>query len=315
MAVSSPPPTIGIDFGGTSVKIGVCQGPTILGNLEPIITADHAGPDALIAAMAAGVAKLRQQHPEVNAVGVGVPGLVNFETGLVHEVTNVPGWVRVPLSQKLSAATGLPVLVENDANAMTYAEYRYGAAQGFKDVIGLTLGTGVGGGLVLNGQMHRGRDDAAGEIGQMSVHYAGKAGPYGNWGALERYIGHRQIAQMAAEHYAAAGITKELDECSPRHLSAAAAAGDAVALACWQEVATYLGTALASIIWLLNPQAFVIGGGVARAGEVLFEPLRERVRSMVSPVIWAGLQILPAQFCNDAGIIGNAALAADSVKA
>ena len=305
--------SIGIDFGGTSVKLGVCRGDELLVTDEPIPTMQFHGPAALIGEMAARVAKLRKTYPAISAIGVGVPGLVDFDHGFVHELTNVPGWKHVPLKAILGEKTGLPVLVENDANAMTYAEFRHGAARGLKNVIGLTMGTGIGGGLVLDGKMFRGSGFVAGEIGQMSIDYNGKAGHYGNLGALEKYTGNQQIAEHAVLRYSEAGIEKDIADCTPKKIADAAQAGDDIARQIWGEVADWLGTAISSIAWLLNPDAFVIGGGVAQAGDLIFTPLKNKVQSMLSTVVWERLQILPARFSNEAGIIGNAALAADAV--
>lgn len=307
--------SIGIDFGGTSVKLGVCRGGDLICTDAPIPTGNFAGPQALIGEMANRVAKLRQKYADIAAIGVGVPGLVDFEHGFVHELTNVPGWKHIPLKAILSEKTGLPTIVENDANAMCYAEFRYGAARGLKNVVALTMGTGIGGGLVLDGKMYRGSSFAAGEIGQMSIDYDGKAGHYGNLGALEKYTGNQQIAEHAVQRYAEAGIEKEIADCTPKAIADAAEAGDDIARQIWAEVADWLGTALSAIAWLLNPDAFVIGGGVAQAGDLIFNPLKRKVQSMLSTVVWEKLQILPAKFSNEAGIIGNAALAADEAKA
>jgi glucokinase len=306
--------SVGIDFGGTSVKLGVCRGEELLLIDEPIPTAAFVGPAALIGEMAARVSKLREKFSDIAAIGVGVPGLVDFDHGFVHELTNVPGWKHVPLKAILGEKTGLPVLVDNDANAMAYAEYRYGAARGLKNVIGLTMGTGIGGGLVLDGKMFRGSGFAAGEIGQMSIHFDGKPGHYGNLGALEKYTGNQQIAEHAVQRYAEAHVQKALEECTPKKIADAAKAGDDIARQIWGEVADWLGTAISSIAWLLNPDAFVIGGGVAQAGDLIFDPLKQKVQSMLSTVVLERLQILPARFSNEAGIIGNAALAADSLE-
>ena len=302
---------VGVDFGGTSVKLGVCRGGDLLETDTPIPTADYPGSDALIGAIAARVAKMRERYPDIAAVGVGVPGLVDFDRGYVHILTNVPGWNGVPLKQILGEQTGLPCVVENDANAMCYAEWRYGAGQGVPNVVALTLGTGVGGGLILNGQMHRGSQFAAGEIGQMSIDYQGVSGHYGNLGALEKYMGNQQIAEHALRRYTQAGLHKNLEDCTPKALSIAALSGDETARQIWNEIADWLGTALSSIAWLLNPDVFVIGGGVALAGDLLFQPLEQKVQSMLSSVSGAKLKIVPAKFQNEAGIIGNAALAAD----
>ncbi len=311
MTSSSPLTTIGIDFGGTAVKIGVCRGAEILHTDEPIETAAHSGSNALITAMAARVALLQQRYPDIVAVGCGVPGLVDFDRGFVNELTNVPGWKHVPLRAILAEKTGLPCVVENDANAMCYAEWRHGAGKGMANVVALTLGTGVGGGLVLNNQMFRGSSFCAGEIGQMSIDYDGTPGHYGNLGALEKYMGNKEIAEHAVLRYAEAGICKDIQDCTPKAIAIAAQAGDDVARQIWSEIADWLGTALSAIAWLLNPDAFIIGGGVSQAGALLFEPLERKVQSMLSTVVWEKLKILPARFSNEAGIIGNAALAAD----
>lgn len=310
-----PVTAVGVDFGGTSIKLGVCRGAELLEAGEPIPTQGHDGPEALIQVIASRVQSLRMAHPTIAAVGVGVPGLVNFDTGEVHVLTNVAGWKQVPLKKILGEMTRLPCVVENDANAMTYAEWRYGAGQGLRNVVALTLGTGVGGGLILNGEMHRGSSFSAGEVGQMSIDYRGVTGHYGNWGALEKYMGNQQIAEHAVRLYAAAGVDRAAADCTPKAMAEAAAAGDAVSLQLWQDIGEWLGTALASVAWLLNPDAFVIGGGVAQAGDLVFGPLQARMKSMLSAVVWEGLRIVPAKFQNEAGIIGNAALAADSLVA
>ena len=307
------PTSVGIDFGGTSIKLGVCRGDELLFTDEPIPTQDYSGPASLINAIAERVTKMKGTYADIAAIGVGVPGLVDFDHGFVHELTNVAGWKHVPLKAILAEKAKLPVIVDNDANAMTYAEFRYGAGRGLKNVIGLTIGTGIGGGLVLNGKMYRGSGFAAGEIGQTSIDFDGRPGHYGNLGALEKYTGNQQIAEHAVKRYAEAGVMKDIADCSPKMIAEAAKAGDDIARQVWGEVADWLGTSLASIAWLLNPDAFVIGGGVAKAGDLIFQPLKARVQSMLSTVVWERLQILPARFSNEAGIIGNAALAADSL--
>lgn len=303
---------VGIDFGGTSVKIGVCEGDRVLETVEPLVTSRHRGPGALIEAMATSVQSLLDRHPAVRAVGCGVPGLVDFDSGVVHEVTNVAGWIEVPFRELLEAKTGLPVSVDNDANCMAYAEWRYGAGRGFPNIVAATLGTGIGGALIIDGRLYRGAQFGAGEIGQMSIAYDGRRGFYGNLGAIETYMGHQQITDHAVRLYANTGRPREASECSPKQLSELAAQGDAIAIGVWKDVAGWLGTALGSIVWLLNPDAIIVGGGVAQAGDLLFGPLAEKLKSMVSPVLWEHLSLLPARFGNDAGIIGSAAQALDA---
>lgn len=305
--------SIGIDLGGTFVKIGVCHGSEIVHIAEPIVTQDFPEAHLLIGEISRVAIELAQSYPKIAAIGSGVPGLVDFERGLIHVLTNVPGWTDVFFRDLLQEKTGLPAVVDNDANCMAYAEWRYGAGEPFRNVVALTLGTGVGGGLILENKLFRGSQFAAGEIGQMSIDYKGRPGPYGNTGAAEVYIGNRQIAEHAVMRYAERGITKFLEECTPKLLSELAANGCEIALEVWKDVADWLGTGLASVAWLLNPEVFIIGGGVANAGSLIFDPLSQRVESMVSEVLWKKLKILPAKFGNEAGIIGSAAQALDSL--
>ena len=304
------PISIGIDFGGTSVKIGLCRGPEMLDKLDPIPTEEYPGSEKLIAAMAEGVSKLKSQHKGITAVGVGIPGFVDWETGRIHELTNVPGWVDVPLRETLSEATGLPVTADNDANCMTYAEFSHGAGQGTTNMIAVTLGTGVGGGIIINGDLFRGSLFGAGEIGQMSVSYkSSRPGSYGNTGALEEYIGNNEIAARAKYLYQLAAREVPASDCTPHALSLAAASGDETALRVWDEVSTVLACGLSNCAWLLNPEAIIIGGGVAKAGDLLFGPLRQKIRNQLAETFSRQLRVEPAKFSNDAGIVGSAAMA------
>ena len=304
--------SIGIDFGGTSIKSGlVCDG-KIVRRGEPIDTQRCGGPEAIIDALALLIGELSVGPADVGAVGLGLPGLVDSVNGVIHELTNVPGWSEVPLRDMLHERTGLSVTVENDAKAMAYGEFKYGAAKNARHIVCITLGTGVGGALILDGRLYRGAQLGAGEIGHMSIDYCGKAGPFGNFGCLEEYVGNSQIAQRASERYRAAGRDLTPEQCTPLDLQKAAAHGDAIALQVWEDLGAELGAALASVVWVINPDIIVIGGGVAKAGELIFDPVRRAVRGRTSEVIHRDLRIVPAALGNDAGIIGNAILALEA---
>jgi predicted NBD/HSP70 family sugar kinase len=159
-AMSEHPLAIGIDFGGTSVKIGVVCGSEIIDSAPPISTQDFDGPEALIASMVRAVEDLRLKNPNIVAVGVGMPGFVHFEKGIVFNLTNVRGWQNIPLKDLLQTKLNLPVVADNDANCMAYAEWQLGAGRGFKHLVCASLGTGVGGGVIVNGQMLRGEKSA-----------------------------------------------------------------------------------------------------------------------------------------------------------
>lgn len=304
---------IGIDFGGTSVKPGVVSGSTIIARTEPIATREHGSAESLLTAILQAIATLRHQHPEVCALGAGLPGIIDGRNGRVRELSNVPGWHDVPLAALLREKTGLPSIIENDANAMAYAEWLFGAGRDRPNVICMTLGTGVGGGLILDGKLFRGSQLGAGEIGQMILEPHGVPGRYGNFGALEKYVGNRQIAERAQKAYAVAGIARGVGELTPLVLEEAALGGDKIAARLWEDLGFEIGIMLTNIVWLLNPDRIVIGGGVAKAGPLLFDPIRRAIRERTSGVFHEHLEVVPAQLGNDGGLIGSAALAVESM--
>lgn len=308
----SNPQVIGIDFGGTSVKLAVVEGSELLTDVFRIPTQDFVGADPLIAAIIDQVKEIRETFSNIAAIGIGVPGAVDFSTGITYNLTNVKGWSSVPLRDEIQRLSGLPTVLDNDANCMAFAEWKFGAGQGYRNVVCVTLGTGVGGGLILSGEVFRGSTYAAGEIGQMSIDYDGVEGPYGNSGALERYIGNRQIAEMAAKMYEEKGLPVPEDH-SPEGLAILARDGDEVAREAWKRVAHYLAASLMSTIYLLNPDAVVIGGGVAHAGELLFDPLKAKLKETLTLECFHHLSVVPARFGNTAGILGCSAMAAESL--
>ncbi len=306
--------TIGVDMGGTTVKTAVVQGTQILRKAEPMITQDYPSPEAIVEELARRVAALREEYPAACSIGMGLPGFADHEAGTIDSLTNVPGWYDIPIRRMLEEATGLPAAIDNDANCMAYAEWKLGAGRGMKDLVCLTLGTGVGSGVIANGQFLRGHLGAAGELGQMSIDYKGRVGHYGNMGAVEDYIGHREIAADAQAAYAAAGLSRTLAECDPMGLENDAKAGNPVALKVWDDIARKLASCLMNCCYVLNPEAFIIGGGISRAGDLLFAPLRHYLGNQLYPRHFAQLKILPAQFGSESGLIGAARMGFDSLR-
>jgi len=303
---------IGIDFGGTTIKSAVVQRGAILDRGEVIDTVRHNTADGVIAELLRVIGAMRTGHPEIAAVGIGLPGFVDSMNGIVHELTNVHGWHEVALVALLRERTGLRAAIENDANAMAYGEFVHGAARGARNAICITLGTGVGGGLILDGRLFRGSRLAAGEIGHTSIDSHGPRGVYGTPGDLETYVGNRQIAERAERLYTASGQQRLLEKCTPADLAALANAGDRIAIALWDAIGTDVGAALADGVWLLNPDTIVIGGGIAAAGETIIAPIRRTICERTSPLFHEELKVVPAELGNDAGIIGCAELALET---
>lgn len=303
---------IAVDFGGTSIKIGVTRGEELVDKAEPLPTPEFDSPASIMAAMCAAMKNLQRKHPQVAAVGLGMPGWVDFYRGVLYQLTNVPVWnQQVPVREVMERELQLPVVLDNDANCMGYAEWKLGAGRGLESLLCLTLGTGIGGCIVVHDRMLRGRNVSCAELGQTSIDFQGRVGPFGNRGAVEEYIGHNEFTADAVARYAEVGIQKTLADCSPYRLELAARAGDSVALQMYREFAEKLGCLIMNMMYAFVPEACIIGGGVAKAGDLLFDPLRTCLKEQLFPAHYANLRLLPAHFEADAGMIGAGLMATD----
>ncbi|MBR5213830.1 MAG: ROK family protein [Akkermansia sp.] len=309
------PETLAVDFGGTSIKIAVTQGDRILKKARPLPTASYNSPEEIMAAMCLTMKELLREHPHAAAVGLGMPGWVDFYRGVLYQLTNVPVWDHeVPVREVISQELGLPVVLDNDANCMAYAEWKLGAGRGLENLVCLTLGTGLGGGIVIHNRLLRGRTVSCAELGQTSIAFNGRIGPFGNRGAIEEYLGNNEFAADAVQAYANAGINKTAEECAPHLLEQAARAGDAIAKQLYRDFADKLSILIMNLMYALVPEAIIIGGGVAKAGDLLFSPLQESLKAQLFPVHYNALQIHAARFGADAGLIGAGLMAADAAN-
>ncbi len=295
---------IGIDLGGTNLKIALFDRRFKFKSKEFLSTGEFSRPENLISGLVAAVLKIIQDNNfkklDILGIGLGLPGPIDVEKGLVHFFPNIPGWRNVPLRRILEKKIGLPVFIDNDANLMCLAEYKLGAARGARNAVCLTLGTGVGGGLIIEGELFRGSSFAAGEIGHMPINEKGPACGCGGQACLESYIGNRRIA----------GIIKKVfqKDISLEEVSLLARKNNKKAVMVWEEVGTKLGLCLVGIVNLLNPDCIVIGGGVANAGRVLFDKIEETIISRAMVVQARKVKILKAKLGNDAGMLGAALL-------
>lgn len=318
---SSPAPApyaIGIDFGGTSVKLGRILADGSIAARASFPTGGMPV-DAWLDAVEAAVAPLLDPAAPPAGIGVGVPGFVDFGTGFVHDLANVPGWKGVPLAERLRSRFphAARVVIENDVNAMAAGECAIGAGASYKHAVFVTLGTGVGGAILVDGRLYRGAHSMAGEIGHVSIDRHGPRSSTG-FGGVEQYVGNRRIVEHAlalldapdappsAILSCAGGDRARL---TPRDICRAAEDGDALALRVFDDVADCLATMLASVAYVLQPEAFIIGGGVSNAGEILFAPLRRHLDERLSPIFAQRLALRPAALGADAGLIGCGMLA------
>ena len=311
---------IGVDMGGTNVKVAaVSPGGDVVEALS-LASEVECGPEHVQRQIERGIAELFERYGRENFIGVGVGAAGSVDAkGVVKYPPNFPGWQEEPLGERLRAFTGLPVWVDNDANVAAIGEARFGAGVGLTDFLCITLGTGVGGGLFLRGQIYRGPGLAAGEVGHVSVDMSGPRCKCGSYGCLERLVGARYIVERAVEKFrSGAGgklsmlVNGKLEDLTPKLISQAAEAGDAVALEVLRETGIIIGVAMASVINLLNLQRIIVSGGVAQAGDLIFRPLRETIEARALPVPRAQCDVVPAQLGRHAGVIGAAALAMSS---
>jgi glucokinase len=310
-----------VDFGGTGVKLALVTASGERLARAAFDTRAAANPAAWVEAVEGCLRRLAEEaHLPVSnwvGVGVGAPGFVDFAQGRILTLPNVPGWDEFPLAETLAGRLGRPVWVDNDVNAMALGECVAGAGRDLQQAVFLTLGTGVGGAIVLHGRVHRGAHGLAGEIGHLSIHLRGPRSPTGI-GGLEQYIGNQAIVALARRRLLRPGAVSRLADAatlSVRDIAEAAAAGDALARGVFDRVGECLASALASVAYLIQPEAFIIGGGVAQAGEVLFAPLREHLARRLHPRFLRDLRLLPAALGADAGVVGCAALAFQGARA
>ncbi len=252
--------------------------------------------DAVAADAAALLEEVGVAWSEVEAVGVSVPGPLDRERGAVLAPPNLPGWHDVALRERLAAAFGRPVHLENDANAAALAEWRFGAGRGFDDLVYLTMSTGIGGGLVLGGRLYRGAGGNAGEIGHVCVEPDGETCACGQRGCLEAYAGGaawtRRLRENAPEASRAVALAGGRAQLSPEHVVAAAREGDGYALAELDRFNGYVARAIAMLVFVLAPQIVILGTIAAAAGEALcLAPLRQRVAERVWPILAHSVRI------------------------
>lgn len=313
------PCTIGIDLGGTNIKGGVYDPRGQLVTQDSIDTEAKGGFEHVLKRMGRLVTQLQQKAKlsasEIAGIGVGAPGPMSHDQGIIFSAPNLPGWVNIPLRDRFSALTGLPVVLENDANAAAFGEYTAGAGQDVRSLVLLTLGTGIGGGIVLDGKLWRGRFDNAGEVGHMIIVPDGRPCPCGQRGCLERYASANAVAERLCEavHAGEDCVLKPKvaarEPFDARDVLAAVDAGDALAARIWDETCYYLALSVVNLRHLLNPELVVFAGGLINAGPRLLTRVQEHFERLSWNIAPDAPRIAFATLGTDAGTIGAAALA------
>lgn len=311
---------IGVDLGGTNVKTALVSRDKKIMGKDSRPTRATEGPGAVMDVMVESVDAVLKEAgatpDNVMAAGFGAPGPMNWQTGIVYSPPNLPGWKNVPLAEEMKKRLGFPCYVDNDANVACYGEYWLGAGQGVDSMCLLTLGTGVGGGIVVFGQLLRGIDGTAAEIGHLKVMRGGRKCGCGATGCLEAYGSVTGMVRTAVE-----GIQEgrksiltdmcggDLDKITGKMISDGIEKGDEFCKWVMTETGVWLGIGISSLINLLNPEKVVLCGGMIAAGEVLFDPIRKTALELTFEVPGKRAQILAAGLGADSGVIGSAGCA------
>ncbi|MEG4023427.1 ROK family protein [Microcoleus sp. S13C4] len=291
---------IGIDLGGTAIKLGRFGEDGICHQFLTVPTPQPATPEAVLVAMTDAILQLNPVENAVSAIGIGTPGPADAAGRIARVAINLKNWHNVPLADWVEAKTGLPTMLANDANCAGLGEAWLGAGRQFKDLILITLGTGVGGAVILDDKLFVGHQGAAGELGLITINPDGPECHSGNRGSLEQYVSVQAIRRET-------GL-------EPLELANLAKSGDAKALEFWQNYGRYLGIGLASLIYILTPEAIIIGGGISAGAEFFLPQVREEIERRVLPTSREDLQLLVAELGNQAGMVGAAKLALQLVR-
>ena len=302
----SEPVILGLDVGGTKLAAGVYRDGDV--DAFRVVPADaHEGPDPMIARLIdaghAALAAVGIGPSDVDAVGVATGGPLDPWRGIVLSPPNLPGWDAIPLAARLEAAFGVPVVIENDANAAALGEWRFGAGRGVDDLVYLTISTGIGGGVVTGGRLMRGATGNAAELGHITAVPGGRPCPCRRrLGCLEAYASGTAIAARAVEAGMPRGTTA-------RTVVDAVRAGDPIATRLWDETTEILGRAVAGLVNAFDPSLVLLGGGVTAAGDLLFEPVRRIVRAEAFEPMASNVTVQPAGLGPEVGVWGGVAVA------
>ncbi len=324
---------LGVDIGGTTVKLGVVSPQSGAIAAESSFPTPQTGSRSVVQAVAEHVRDIKSAYPELERIGIGVPGAMNRDRSLVRYPPNLTGWKEEPLKQYLQEV--LPefrtIEVDNDAKVAALAEAKLGAGRGLSHFLLVTLGTGIGGAIYstepppnprlekageCSGGIYRGASGGAGEFGHTSIDYNGPQCNCGSRGCIEAYLGQNYLSarthiKLTNDPTLASSLRQIDSELTPKLIAEAMNADDAFARSVFEEAGMLLGAALASVANLLDMHTFIIGGGIAEAGTVLFDSALQSLRSRVLANLRPVVEIRKAHFGNRAGIIGAAMLVAD----
>lgn len=307
---------VGVDLGGTNIKIGIVSQKGKVVEKISLNSKAEGGPVKVVKQIKAGIKEiLAGNKKKIRGIGIGAPGVVSTKKGTVENPPNFPGWTKVNLGNIIQKEFEIDCYVENDANAAAIGEMIFGAGKKFNSFVMITLGTGVGGGIILNRKLYRGEIGAAGEVGHITINYNGPRCNCGSYGCIEAYVGNNYLISKVKSDLINSPNQKilklasnDLNLLTPLILQKAAEDGDTFSKTIISEMGEQIGAALASVSNLLDVSTFIIGGGVSGFGKPLFFAINKSLVSRVITSLRNRVKVLPAKLKNEAGIKGASAL-------
>jgi glucokinase len=317
---------LGCDLGGTNLRAGIVDLETgQVSHLQSTPTMAHQGHDAVMQRMGdlieQAVAVSGLDKRDIGGIGIGVPGVLDLERGLTLFLPNLYGtWPEVPLRDTISEYTGLPTALLNDVRSITFGEWRFGAGQGVNTMACFAIGTGIGGGLIVNGQLHLGIGGTGGELGHQVIDFNGPPCGCGNRGCLEAFASGPAISSMGVKAVIQGRTTiigklvdYDLNKITPEIIAQAASEGDDIANMILEDAGFYIGIAVANICSTIGPRKIVITGGVAQIGDLILTPIRRTILERVKIMPVEQVEVVQAQLGDQAGVIGAALWAQSSL--
>ncbi len=312
---------MGVDIGGTNIKGAVVSGEGEILLKEKILTLAEEGKEKVVRRIIQVIENLREKakNTKILGIGVGSPGPLNVKEGMVINPPNLPGWKNVPLARILKEKFNLPVFIDNDGNVACFGEKWVGGGKEVRTLICLTLGTGIGGGIILEGKIWHGIDDAGGELGHIIVEPDGPPCKCGGRGCLESVASASAVARKAREEIKKGRkslmeklVKGNIEEITSESVYQACLQEDVLAKEIINQTARYLGIGISSLINIFNPEMIVLGGGMMEMGNILLEPIREEVKRRTFPsypVPYQSARIEKAELGEEAGVLGAAGIA------
>lgn len=310
-------PVVAVDLGGSKIALGL-----VSREYRVLVRADHPtvaeeGVDSVINRLISSARQIITSYgitlPQLCGISLAAAGAVDSLRGIITLSPNLPGWRDIPLGSIIEERLGIRAWLLNDANAAAMGEHQFGAGRGVDNLICLTIGTGIGGAIIIDGKLYTGVCGSAGEIGHMTIEVNGPRCECGNIGCLETLASGRAIAREVKKRLSAGGrsslteaVAGKTEDITAEVVARAAQNGDALANGVIKDVANYLGVGMVNLVNIFNPEVIIVGGGVASMGDLLLEPVRQVVRERAFPVSAAAVRIVTTELGNDAGLLGAA---------